>query len=72
MLKLDFLENKKNFRSEIKIFSQVSQLLSVRHEKQTSKNLVDTTFNPILVKISQFEFLVMTKKNIFVYKLFCH
>ena len=25
-----------------------------------------------LVKISQFEFLVMTEKNIFVYKLFCH
>ena len=72
MLKLDFLENKKSFRSEIKTFSQVSQLLSFRHEKQTSKNLVDTTFNPILVKISQFEFLVMTKKNIFVYKLFCH
>ena len=24
------------------------------------------------VKISQFEFLVMTEKNIFVYKLFCH
>ena len=26
----------------------------------------------ILGKISQFEFLVITKKNIFAYKLFCH
>ena len=25
-----------------------------------------------LVKVSQFEFFVMTEKNIFVYELFCH
>ena len=41
----DFLENGKNFRSENKKLSKVSKVLSFRLKKQTSKNLVDTTFN---------------------------
>ena len=43
-LKFDYLKNKKNFRSEVKIFFFVSQMLSFRHTKQTTKNAADTTF----------------------------
>ena len=44
-LKFDYLKNEKSFRSEIKTFLLVSQVLSFRHKKQTSKNVADTTFN---------------------------
>ena len=45
MLEVDYLKNKKSFRSEIKsIFFLVSQVLSFRHTKRTSKNVADTTF----------------------------
>ena len=45
MSKVDYLKNKKSFQSEIQsIFFLVSQVLSVRHTKQTSKNVADTTF----------------------------
>ena len=43
-LKFDFLKNEKRFWSEIKYFFQVSQVLSFGLEKQTSTNVVDTTF----------------------------
>ena len=43
-LKVDYLKNEKSFWSETKkIFSLVSQDLSFRHRKQTSKNVGDTT-----------------------------
>ena len=38
--------NKKSFGSEINIFL-VSQVLSFRYTKQTSKNVADTTFKVI-------------------------
>ena len=44
MLKFDYFKNEKSFRSEIKAFFLVSQVLSFRHTKQTSKNVADTTF----------------------------
>ena len=44
-LKFDYLKNEKSFRSEIKIFFFVLQVLSFRLTKQTSKNLADTTFS---------------------------
>ena len=44
MLKVDYLKNEKSFRSEIKSIFIVSQVLSFRHTKQTSKNVADTTF----------------------------
>ena len=44
-LKFDYLKNEKSFRSEIKkTLFLVSQVLSFRHTKQTSKNVADTTF----------------------------
>ena len=44
MFKFDYLKNEKRFRSEIKAFFLLSQVLSFRHTKQTSKNVADTTF----------------------------
>ena len=45
MLKVDYLKNEKSFRSEIKSVFLFSQVLSLRHTKQTSsKNVADTTF----------------------------
>ena len=41
MLKFDYLKNEKSFQSEIKTFFFVSQVLSFRHTKQTSKNLAE-------------------------------
>ena len=48
MLKFDYLKNEKSFRSEIKAFFLVSNFLSFRDTKQTSKNVADTTFNSCL------------------------
>ena len=44
ILKFDFLEAEKSFWIETKFFFLVSQVLSVRLKKQTSKNVMDTTF----------------------------
>ena len=41
---LKILKNEKSFRSQIKTCFLFSQVLSFRHRKQTSKNVVDTTF----------------------------
>ena len=46
MLKSDYLKNEKSFQSEIKNIFLVSKVLSFRHTKPTSKNVVDTTFKP--------------------------
>ena len=43
ILKFDFLENGKSFWNK-KTFSQVSQVLSFKLKKQTSKNVANTTF----------------------------
>ena len=43
MLKFDFVKNEKSFWSET--FFEVSQVLSFRLEKQTSKSVADTIFN---------------------------
>ena len=43
-LKFDYLKSEKSFRGEIKNILLVSQVLSFKHKKQTSKNVVDTTF----------------------------
>ena len=43
-LKFDYLKNKRSFRSEIKNIFLVLQVPSFRHTKQTSKNVMDTTF----------------------------
>ena len=45
-LKSSYLKNEKSFRGEIKTFFLVSEVLSFRHKKQTSKNVVDTTLKP--------------------------
>ena len=47
-LKVDYLKNEKSFWGEA--FFLVSQVLSFRHTKQTSKNVAGTTFNftPVL------------------------
>ena len=37
-LKVDYLKNEKSFQSEIKSIFLVSQVLSFRHTKPTSKN----------------------------------
>ena len=42
-LKFDYL-NEKSFRSQIKTFFLVSQVLAFRRKKQISKNVADTTF----------------------------
>ena len=44
ILKFDFLKNEKSFWSETKNVLQISQVLSCRLEKQTSKNVADLTF----------------------------
>ena len=44
-----WLKNEKNFQSEIKTIF-VSQVLSFRLTKQTSKNVADTTFNWRVIK----------------------
>ena len=46
-LKFGYLRNKKSFRSEIKNIFLVSQVLSLRYVKQTSKHVGDTTFNDL-------------------------
>ena len=43
-VKLDYLKNEKSFRNQIKVFFLVSQVLSFRHTKQTSKNEAEATF----------------------------
>ena len=43
-LKLDYLKNEKSFRSKMKMFFLVSQVLFFRNTKQTNKNVADTTF----------------------------
>ena len=40
-LRSDYFKNKESFRSEI------SEVLSFRYTKKTSKNVADTTFKPI-------------------------
>ena len=47
MLKFDYLKNETSFWSEIKSIFLVSQVLSVSHTKQTSKNVADTTFKDL-------------------------
>ena len=42
-----YLKNEKSFRSEIKFFLLVSQVLSFGHQTQTSKNVADTTFKAL-------------------------
>ena len=49
-LKSEYLKNEKSFRSEIKTFLLVSQVLSFRHTKETSKNVADTTFEDFPIK----------------------
>ena len=44
VLNFDFLKNEKSVWSEKKTFSLVSQMLSFRLKKQSSKNVVDTAF----------------------------
>ena len=43
-VKFDYLKNEKSFRNQIKTFFLVSQVLSFRHTKQTSKNEAEATF----------------------------
>ena len=45
MTKFSFVENEKSFLSEIKTIFQILQVFPLRLEKQTSKNVADTTFN---------------------------
>ena len=45
MMKFSFVENEKSFLSEIKTIFQILQVFPLRLEKQTSKNVADTTFN---------------------------
>ena len=45
-LKFDYLMNKKNFTSYLKVIFLVSQVLSFRHTKQTRKNVANTNFKP--------------------------
>ena len=48
ILKFDFLGNEKSFWSEIKkTFFLFPQVVSFRLKKQTSKNVVDTTFKAL-------------------------
>ena len=51
MFKFDYLKNEKSFRSEVKSIFLVSQMLSFRHAKQTSKNVADTTFKDLMLEI---------------------
>ena len=44
-LKSDYLKNEKSFWSEITNIFLVPKVLSFRHTKQTSKNVVETIFN---------------------------
>ena len=43
-LKSDYVKNNKSFQSEIKNVFLASPVLSIRLRKQTTKNVVDTTF----------------------------
>ena len=49
MLKFDYLKNEKSFRSEIKSIFPCFAMLSFIHTKQTSKNVVDTTFKNLCI-----------------------
>ena len=51
-LKSDYLKNERSFRSE-KTFFLVSKVLPFRHTKQTSKNVVDTTFKRFFIAMSR-------------------
>ena len=61
MLKVDYLKNEKSFRSKIKSIFLVSQVLSFRHTKQTSKNVADTIFEVYFDRISLLEKQVESK-----------
>ena len=73
-LKFDYLKNEKSFRSEIKTFFLVSQVLSFRHKNQTSKNVVDTTGKVYSIKgqlnlsVNKMNLIVGISKIFFVSK----
>ena len=56
-----FISKTKSFRSEIKTFSLVSQMLTFKLTKQTSKNVVETT-----IKLIQINWLLVRLKDGFV------
>ena len=56
-----FISKTKSFRSEIKTFSLVSQMLTFKLAKQTSKNVVETT-----IKLIQINWLLVRLKDGFV------
>ena len=61
-LKFDYLKNEKSFRIEIKNIFFVSQVLSVRHINQTSKNVAESTFNDkIMNSDCTFSLLILNK-----------
>ena len=58
IMKCGFLESEKSFWCEIKKKNfQVSQVSFIRLEKQTSKNVADTTFKNLVVKKVQIKYL---------------
>ena len=60
MLKFDYLKNEKRFWREMKAFLLVLQVLSLRHTKQTSKNVADTTFKHSFVALEKHKKPVFT------------
>ena len=62
----DYLKNQRNFHSEIKNIFLVSQMLSFRHNKQTSRNIADTTFKGKIVELKKMKLICgssLRKKN---------
>ena len=59
MLKFDFFHNETSFWIKIKTIFLISQVLSFRLKKQTSKNVADTTFNILEKLVDILHFIII-------------